>query len=200
MIEYLFYILFAHRITAKDLIPLKKRIRSLKMEWWEAGDLQFYMYVNEHQKWPLQNMYYTSLLVNTQPRSMISHIKIVSPRNIPLGTSSLSHHVTSPVEAGQVRVLRLVANAVTKLWSKHPVHLNMKARVHFQIHDYYRNSISIKCTVKCCSSRFLLLLITRTQQAPEVYQLLDSELISSSASPPWFEAQTRFTYRCLKID
>ena len=27
------------------------------MEWWEAGDLQFYMYVNEHQKWPLQNNY-----------------------------------------------------------------------------------------------------------------------------------------------
>ena len=55
--EYLFYILFTHRITAKDLVPLKKRIRSFKMEWWEAGDLQFYMYVNEHQKWPLQNNY-----------------------------------------------------------------------------------------------------------------------------------------------
>ena len=198
MIEYLFYILFTHRITAKDLIPLKKRIRSLKMEWWEAGDLQFYMYVNEHQKWPLQNMYYTSLLVNTWPRSMISHIKIMSPRNIPLGASLLSHYVTSPAEPG--RVLRLVSDAVAKLWSKHPVHLNVKARAHLQIHDYYRNSTSIKCTVKCCSSRFQLLLITRTQQAPEMYQLLDSELISSSASPPWFEAQTRFTYRCLKID
>lgn len=73
-------------------------------------------------------------------------------------------------------------------------------RAHLQIHDYYRNSMSIKCTVKCCFSRFQLLLITRTQQAPEMYQLLDSKLISSSASPPWFEAQTRFTYRCLKID
>ena len=182
------YFSFTHRITAKDLTPLKKRIRSLKLQWQEAGDLQFYMYVNEHQNWPLQNMYYTSLLVNTWPRSMISHIKIMSPRNIPL------------LLLKQMSVLRLVSNAVTKLWSKHPVHLNMKARAHFQIHDYYRNSMSIKCTVKCCSSRFQLLLITRTQQAPEVYQLVDSELISSSASPPWFEAQTRFTYRCLKID
>lgn len=187
--EYLFYILFTHRITAKDLVPLKKRIRSLKMEWWEAGDLQFYMYVmntrSDHCK---IIMYYTSLLVNTWPRSMIGHIKIMSPRNIPL------------LLLKQMSVLRLVSNAVTKLWSEHPVHLNMKARANFQIHDYYRNSISIKCTVKCCSSRFQLLLITRTQQSPEMYQLLDSELISSSASPPWFEAQTRFTYRCLKIN
>ena len=87
----------------------------MKLQWREAGDLQFYMYVNERQKWPLQNMYYTSLLVNTWPRSMISHIKIMSPRNIPL------------LLLKQMSVLRLVSNAVTKLWSKHPLHLNMKA-------------------------------------------------------------------------
>ena len=85
------------------------------MEWREAGGLQFYMYVNEHQKWPLQNMYYTSLLVNTRPRSMISHIKIMSPRNVSL------------LQLKQMSILRLVSNAVTKLWSKHLVHLNMKA-------------------------------------------------------------------------
>ena len=182
------------------------------MEWWEAGDLQFYMYVNEHQKWPLQNMYYTSLLLNTWPRSTISHMTSKSCcQEVWSTTLTLCHQETSPLVhlyfhimslllLKKTSVLWLVSNAVTKLWSKHPVHLNIKARAHFQIHDYYRNSMSIKCMVKCCSSRFQLLLITRTQQAPEVYQLLDSKLISSSASPPWFEAQTRFTYRCLKID
>ena len=159
MIEYLFYILFTHRITAKDLIPLKKRIRSLKMEWWEAGDLQFYMYVNEHQKWPLQNMYYTSLLVNTQPRSAISHMTSKSCRQEVWSTTlTLCRQETSPLvhlyfpimsllQLNQARVLRLVSDAVAKLWSKHPVHLNVKARAHLQIHDYYRNSTSIKINV-----------------------------------------------------
>lgn len=121
-------------------------------------------------------MYYTSLLVNTWPRSMISHIKSCR--------QELYFHIMSLLQLKQASVLRLVSDAVTKLWSKHPVHLNMKTRAHLEIHDYYRNSMSVKCTVKCCSSRFQPLLITRTQQAPEMYQLLDSELISSSASPP----------------
>lgn len=98
-IYFIFYSLIG--LLQKTLFHWKKRIRSLKMEWWEAGDLQFYMYGNEHQKWPLQNMYYTSLLVNTWPRSMISHIKIMSPRTVPLGASLLSHHVTSPAEPGE---------------------------------------------------------------------------------------------------
>lgn len=186
-IYFIFYSLIG--LLQKTLFHWKK---GLEVWRWSDEKLVIYsstcMWMNTRSDHCKIIMYYTSILVNTWPRSMIGHIKIMSPRNIPL------------LLLKQMSVLRLVSNAVTKLWSEHPVHLNMKARANFQIHDYYRNSISIKCTVKCCSSRFQLLLITRTQQSPEMYQLLDFELISSSASPPWFEAQTRFTYRCLKIN